>query len=67
MSIFTSKKFEKFQKKSADKIWIKNDKEIKVLPLIPIRVKLQKYSGKYGECNFELIHIGLAFRLDLFS
>ena len=34
------KSIEIFDKKSADKIWSKNDKEIKVSPLMPIRVKL---------------------------
>ena len=29
-----------FDKSSADKIWYKKDKEIKVSPLMPIRVKL---------------------------
>ena len=33
------KSMEIFDKKSADKIWSKNDKEIKVSPLMPIRVK----------------------------
>ena len=36
MSIFTSKKVDKF---SSVKIWPKKDKEIKVSPLMPIRVK----------------------------
>ena len=40
MSMFTSKKVWKFLiKNSADKIWFKIEKEIKVLPLMPIRVK----------------------------
>ena len=39
MSIFTLKSLESFNKKSADKIWVKNDKEIKVSPIMPIRVK----------------------------
>ena len=40
MSIFTSKKgLEIVDKNSADKIWSKKDKEIKVSPLLPIRVK----------------------------
>ena len=34
-----SKSLESFDKRSADKIWSKNDKEIKVSPLMPIRVK----------------------------
>ena len=39
MSIFTSKKVWKFLiKKSADKIWSKNHKEVKVSPLMPISV-----------------------------
>ena len=33
------KSFEIFDKNSADKIWFKKDKEIKVSPLMPIRVK----------------------------
>ena len=33
------KSLEIFEKNSADKIWSKNDKEIKVSPLMPIRVK----------------------------
>ena len=33
------KSLEIFHKNSADKIWSKNDKEIKVSPLMPIRVK----------------------------
>ena len=33
------KSLEIFDKNSADKIWSKKDKEIKVSPLMPIRVK----------------------------
>ena len=33
------KNLEIFDKNSADKIWSKKDKEIKVSPLMPIRVK----------------------------
>ena len=40
MSIFASKNVWKFLiKRSADKIWSKKDKEIKVSPLMPIRGK----------------------------
>ena len=46
MSNFTLKSLESFDKKSADKIWSKNDKEIKVAPLMPIRVK-----GPFGLTN----------------
>ena len=35
------KSFEIFDKKWADKIWPQNHKEIKVSPLMPIRVKMQ--------------------------
>ena len=35
------KSLEIFDKISADKIWSKKDKEIKVSPLMPIRVKIQ--------------------------
>ena len=35
------KSLEMFDKKSANKIWSKKDKEIKVSPLVPIRVKKQ--------------------------
>ena len=43
MSIFTSS-LESLDKKSAEKIWSKYDKEIKVSPLMPIRVnKDQKF------------------------
>ena len=38
MSIFTSKILKIFDKNSDDKIWSQNDKEIKVSPLMPIRV-----------------------------
>ena len=34
------KSLEIFDKNSADKIWSKNDKEIKVYPLMPIRPKI---------------------------
>ena len=34
--------FSPVHKKSADKIWFKNDKEIKVSPLMPIRVNFDK-------------------------
>ena len=37
------KSLEIFDKNSADKIWSKKDKEIKVSPLMPIRVKLKIY------------------------
>ena len=33
------KSLEIFGKNSADKIWSKKDKEIKVFPLMPIRIK----------------------------
>ena len=36
------KSLEIFDKNSADKIWSKNDKEIKVSPLMPIRAKATK-------------------------
>ena len=39
------KSMEIFDKKSADKIWSKNDKEIKVSPIMLIRVKLPIYSS----------------------
>ena len=36
------KSLEFFDKKSAEKIWSKKDKEIKISPLMPIRVKIFK-------------------------
>ena len=39
VNFYLQKSFEIFDKKSADRIWSKNDKEIKVSPLMPIRVK----------------------------
>ena len=49
------KSLECFDKKSADKIWSKNDKEIKVSPLMPIRVKTFcgiRYCVKYSVIYF---------------
>ena len=39
VNVQLKKVLESFDKKSADKIWFKNDEEIKVSPLMPIRVK----------------------------
>ena len=36
--------FENFDENSADKIWSKKDKVIKVSPLMPLRVKVPIYS-----------------------
>ena len=44
-----SKSLESFDKKSADKIWSKNDKEIKASTLMPIRVK-QHWRGQQVSC-----------------
>ena len=41
------KSLENFDKNSADEIWSKNHKEIKVSPLMPIRVKI-KFSGTFS-------------------
>ena len=43
------KSLEIFDKNSADKIWSKIDKDIKVSPLIPIRVKTQDYLVTLGK------------------
>ena len=45
MSTFTSKSFEIFDKDSADKIWSKKDKEIKVSPLMPIKIDKRNIAG----------------------
>ena len=37
------KRLETFDENSADKIWSKKDKEIKVSPLMPIRVKVHSF------------------------
>ena len=42
VNFYLQKSLEIFDKNSADKIWSKKDKEIKVFPLMPIRVKLQQ-------------------------
>ena len=39
VNFYLQKSLESFDKNSADKIWSKNDKEIKVSPLMSIRVK----------------------------
>ena len=41
------KSLEIFDKNSADKIWSKNDKEIKVSPLMPIRVKRTVHNASF--------------------
>ena len=42
------KSLEIFDKNSADKIWSKKDKEIKVSPLMPIRVKDEEKVSALG-------------------
>ena len=41
------KSLESFDKKSAEKMWSKKDKKIKVSPLMPIRVKISHYKEQY--------------------
>ena len=43
LNFYLQKCLEIFDKNSADKIWFKKDKEIKVSPFMPIRVKLLQY------------------------
>ena len=43
VNFYLQKNFEMFDKNSADKIWSKKDKEIKVSSFIPIRVNLGRY------------------------
>ena len=45
------KSLEIFDKKSADEIWSKKDKEIKVSPIMPIRVKLKFERPCFSKSN----------------
>ena len=50
------KSLESFDKKSADKIWFKNDKEIKVSALMPIRVKYVWIKQKRKQTKPKQLH-----------
>ena len=57
VNFHSQKSLEIFDKNSAEKIWSKKDKEIKVSPLMPIRMKPQ--FKKRIHCKEEASHLKL--------